>query len=258
MEKKQRKKGVISISTMQHIGCREEQQDSCAVFKKVDKENARKELLAVVADGMGGLANGDEVSGVVVESARYYFMNTVFEEEKSASLTDMTYYINEDVLSYLKQSTDGELSGSTMIAAYICNRKLNFVSVGDSRIYLFRNGGLIQLNREHVQLRELYSMRREEGLTYEEIMSDRQKGALTSYIGIPELEEIDYNMEPVSLKVGDKLLLMSDGIFGTLSEQEMLEVCNKDTAIAETLGNMVLEKGKLTQDNMTVVVLEMY
>ena len=42
MEKKQRKKGVISISTMQHIGCREEQQDSCAVFKKVDKEMQEK------------------------------------------------------------------------------------------------------------------------------------------------------------------------------------------------------------------------
>ena len=256
MENKRKNKGTLYISSMSHIGCREEQQDSFGIFRnKEDAECVNKGVLAIVADGMGGLANGSEVSGIVVESARHYFMNTVFREEKAASLTEMVYHINEDVRGYLKQSTNGELSGSTLVAVYICNRKLYFVSVGDSRIYLYRNGGLIQLNREHIQLRELYRMR-QEGLSYEEIMADRQKSALTSYIGVPYLEDVDYNLEPISLEVGDKVLLMSDGVFGTLSEYEMRQICEKSKVIAKSLEKNVLLKEKATQDNMTAVVLE--
>ena len=250
------KRGTIIIRTMQNIGSREEQQDSFGIFRKRENEECvNKGILAIVADGMGGLANGSEVSGIVVESARYFFKNTEFEEEKSASLTEMVYHINEDVLNYLRQSTNGEASGSTLVAAYICNRKLYFVSVGDSRIYLYRNGGLIQLNREHIQLRTLYSMR-EEGISYQEIMEDRQKGALTSYIGIPYLEDVDYNIEPIYLAQGDKVLLMSDGIFGTLTDEEMKQICRQGIEIARNLEQSVLMKGKMTQDNMTAVVLE--
>ena len=104
-------------------------------------------------------------------------------------------------------------------------------------------------------MRELYRMR-QEGLSYEEIMADRQKGALTSYIGVPYLEDVDYNIEPISLEVGDKVLLMSDGIFGTLIEYEMRQICENSKVIAKRLEKNVLLKEKATQDNMTVVVLE--
>ncbi|MBO5341737.1 MAG: serine/threonine-protein phosphatase [Lachnospiraceae bacterium] len=256
--KEKAKKGIISISKVQHIGRREEQQDNFGVFHKKNSQSGKMEMLAVVADGMGGLANGSEVSGVVVEAAKYYFMNTEFEEEKSAGMTKMVQSINKDVLRFLRQSTGGELSGSTMVAAYVCGRKLHFVSVGDSRIYLFRNDMLLQLNREHVHLRELYRVRDIDELSYEDIMSNREKFALTSYMGIGELDEIDYNIQPISLKTGDKLLLLSDGVFGTLSEREMTEICKLDVGIVESLKDSVLLKNKPTQDNLTAVLVEFW
>ena len=75
-------------------------------------------------------------------------------------------------------------------------------------------------------------------------------------MGIGELDEIDYNIQPISLKTGDKLLLLSDGVFGTLSEREMTEICKLDVGIVESLKDSVLLKNKPTQDNLTVVLLE--
>ena len=67
MDNKRKNKGTLYISSMSHIGCREEQQDSFGIFRnKEDAECVNKGVLAIVADGMGGLANGSEVSGIVV------------------------------------------------------------------------------------------------------------------------------------------------------------------------------------------------
>ena len=147
--------------------------------------------------------------------------------------------------------------GTTFVATLIHHQQLYFISVGDSRISLMRNGGLIQLNREHVYGRELDDQALNGKLSELEAQEDRQRKALTSYLGKQDDVAIDRNINPIPLYSGDKVVLMSDGIYGFLPEQELTECLYRrpmDAAVA--VKQAVLAKKHPKQDNMTIIVLE--
>lgn len=247
---------TVKCEMVQNIGARESQQDNYAIsdFQDYLMTNT-KGCLAVVADGMGGLANGSEMSGIVVSSLMEYFTQVPFEKSIPAELLTMVYRANKDVLEYVRQ-TRGELSGSTVVLTDIIDNKLYFASVGDSRIYLIRGGLPIQLNREDVYRNELYQRMGAGELSYEGAESDPERKSLTNFMGLDPLEHVDFNMEPIMLCRGDRVVLMTDGVFGTLSDEEICRaVLHPETTAAETLENMVLAKEKRGQDNFTAIIL---
>ena len=147
--------------------------------------------------------------------------------------------------------------GTTFVATLIHRQQLYFVSVGDSRICMMRNGGLIQLNREHVYGRELDDQALNGKLTELEAHEDRQRKALTSYLGKQDDVAIDRNINPIPLYSGDKVVLMSDGVYGFLPELELTECLRRrpmDAAVA--VKQAVLAKKHPKQDNMTIIVME--
>ena len=150
--------------------------------------------------------------------------------------------------------TDG---GTTFVAVLIRNQQLHFVSVGDSRISLMRNGGLIQLNREHVYGRELDDLALNGILSEEEATRDRQRAAITSYLGKQDEINVDRNINAIPLFSGDKVLLMSDGVYGYLPEAELVELLRqKPMPAAEAVRNALLAKKNAHQDNLTIIILE--
>lgn len=250
-----RRKLQIKAAVTHHIGGRESQQDNYGMSDFDDYVLAStKGRLAIMADGMGGLANGAEISGIVVASLLDQFKNIPFDKEISAQLLEMVYKANEEVRNYVKD-IHGEMSGSTLVAADILDGQLYFVSVGDSRIYLIRGNNVIQLNREDVYLRNLYLDMARGKISYESAMMDNQRDALTGYIGMEELKDVDFNLNPINLCKGDKVLLMSDGVFGTLSDREICQAVLETENSAEALECAVLLKNKPRQDNFTAVIL---
>ena len=242
----------IKIGNAQDIGAREEQQDSFGISNIDDQVISERGILAVVADGMGGMSNGSQYSRLTVQSALQSFNTEMPEKDDETTL-----------LRVLKRVTDAvsnaglEDGGSTLIAALIHNQMLHFISIGDSRIYLMRNGGLIQLNREHVYGRELDDMVANGLKDADEAAADPQRAALTSYIGIPTEMKVDRNIRPIPLYSGDKIILMSDGVYGYIPEDEMKELLfNEPMAAAEAIRNAILAKQYPHQDNMTIVILE--
>ena len=242
----------LKIGNAQDIGAREEQQDSFGISNIDDQVISERGILAVVADGMGGMSNGSQYSRLTVQSALQSFNTEMPEKDDETTL-----------LRVLKRVTDAvsnaglEGGGSTLIAALIHNQMLHFISIGDSRIYLMRNGGLIQLNREHVYGRELDDMVANGLKDADEAAADPQRAALTSYIGIPTEMKVDRNIRPIPLYSGDKIILMSDGVYGYIPEDEMKELLfNEPMAAAEAIKNAILAKQYQHQDNMTIVILE--
>lgn len=246
----QRIDDTIRTGAMQDVGDRGDQQDSYGIF---DLQSAQRGLLAVVADGMGGLANGKLVSSTLVRCFQEWHRSAP-EMLPQDLLLDTAIRSNMKIEQVL---AGAQRSGSTLVAALVKDGYLHFLTVGDSRLYLYRGGGLLQLNREHIYQEELAVKAVNRRVALSQVRSDRQAHALTSYFGMGEMPHVDRNDEGIRLLPGDKLLLASDGVFGTLTLAQMEQaMALPPQEAADLLGQMVQEAGKPHQDNNTAVVVE--
>lgn len=245
---------VRSVGNVHHIGRRKAQQDAFGVSPLADvKLIERKGVLAVVADGMGGLQNSGEISKAMVRGALSDFAHTPDGQRKMLL----------SILAEANRKVDEQFSGlgsigTTFIAASVKDGMLDFISVGDSRIALVRGGAVIALNRAHNFAAELETAaaRNDGNLTSAE--SDPRRAALTSYLGMRSLQKVDLPVEPIRLLHGDKIVLMTDGIFGTLDNETIARTLENGAADgAERLEHAVLAEHKVNQDNLTAIILEM-
>jgi len=246
----------VLIGNAHHIGSRDSQQDSFCISDIFNEELVKsKGVLGVVADGMGGLADGAEISAIVTRTMLTEFNENPATGTPELDLLSMVYAANDNVVSFV--SNQKESGGSTVIAANIIENKLYWIAVGDSHIYLVRNGALMQINRDHTYAEELDEKAASGEITWEEAVNHPKRGALTSYLGMRKPEQIDRNLRPTQLLDGDRILLMSDGVFGTLNDDEILETM---VLVPQECATLLMEKTLARQnphqDNLTVVIFE--
>lgn len=242
----------ITAAVHHHVGARKDQQDSYGVSDL--NAYATNGILAIVADGMGGLANGKAVSSNLVHGMLNYFRQTSGQENVPDMMLDMLTQSNDQINRMLQGA---DRSGSTLVSAIVRDGYLHFLTVGDSRIYLYRHGVLLQLNREHIYQEELALKAVNHIVPLAQVTGDRQAHALTSYLGIGRLTHLDRNYEGIKLEPGDKLLLASDGVFGTLSQEEMEEALRNGIGDAtDLIGEKIRKANMQYQDNNTALVLE--
>ncbi len=244
-------------SNFQHIGQRENQEDSFAVSNIDDKKQVKQAgILAVVADGMGGLSMGQEASSAAVKTffTKYFEFssNLLVQEALLSSLT----VANIAVFDLAFQDGVTYDVGTTLSAALVHDSNLYWVSAGDSRIYLFREGELTQLTKDHVYENHLKEEAEKGLISPEEVVSHPEKDYLTSYLGLIELPETDYNEKPFPLMADDIIMICSDGLYNALSEKEIkLILDEKPDNAAEILVNEAISKKIEYQDNVTVITL---
>ncbi|MCD8146826.1 MAG: serine/threonine-protein phosphatase [Clostridiales bacterium] len=242
-----------ACGTLLNIGSRPDQQDSIAVSDLNDEELcAHRGVLLTLADGMGGLANGGAVSRLLVDTLQRSFVQRPMDTDPAPWLLELLGDANRQVNQLLEGK---EPSGSTLVMALVQGDRLYHLSVGDSRLYLSRGEGLILLNREQTYGRKLDLTLLKEILPASAVASHPQRRSLTNYVGMGDLEEVDRNTIPVTLLPGDTVLLLSDGVFNTLTEAEIVSALrsNPDTA-AIRLERMVLERHKPYQDNFSGIL----
>ncbi len=248
----------LEVGNAHHIGKRGNQEDSFAISDLTDGKLCRHAgVLAVVADGMGGLADGELVSGGVTSSVMREFPSL----PESWTMPQKLLYLVEKANEAGNAVTGGVKShgGSTMLLTLIQDGSLWFASVGDSRICLVRGGGVVQLTRPHTYESDLDKKAACHEISFEAASADSQRKALTSYIGMGELCSIDYNNQPVQLLAGDWIILMTDGVFNELTNAEIAHALSDNApAAAERIERMVLAKGDPHQDNLTAVVFRIF
>ncbi len=247
----------LRFGNAQDIGSRDQQQDSFGYSDLSDAgETAGKGVLAVLADGMGGLSGGKQTSEYIVGAMLAMFRDFDCGADIPEQLRAMAVRINEQV--YAANSENGsERTGSTLAAVLVCKTRLFWVCVGDSRAYLYRKGALYQLNEDHVYINQLLSGCIEGDLSLEEAKNDRQGHALTDFIGKPELRRIDSSIRGLALQRGDKILLCSDGVYNAVNNASLVE-CLRDEPHKAAAGIIreVLAKKLIGQDNVTALVIE--
>ena len=244
---------VFLAGNIQGLGSREAQEDSFAVRNSADPEQLESRgLFAVVADGMGGMAAGKEASQCAVD-----VLLERFDQWEAEPAAPEWLYAGACAASDQVYRRFGGQSGTTLTAVYVVQDHLYWLSVGDSAIYLMRDGGVFQLNREHTYLNRLYQQELEAGtLDKGRAETDPDARRLTSFVGIDHLQEVDLNLRPLALQPGDVILLCSDGISGVLTPPELMEAMSLDPAEGcGLLETMVLEKQIPEQDNYTGVMI---
>lgn len=243
----------LLIGKLHEQGAREEQQDCFGVSDEAMV--GTRGLLAVVADGMGGLQNGGEVSETVVEAVLDAFMMYQGQCTPEQLLLLLARRAVDSVHELL--GAPGFVkSGSTLVMGIVRYNMFSFFSVGDSHVYLYRQGVLTQLNREHIYRNKLALDAINGEIPLQEVYADSRGGSLTSFLGMDTLMHIDMPAEPVRLFPGDKLLLASDGVYNALSGQELAESLDAEPEeAAERLRQTIQEKAYDNQDNYTAVVI---
>lgn len=249
----------VRISRVHHIGKRANQEDSLGVSNVNDTAlYAAKGILAVVADGMGGLKGGEEVSSRVVLSMLRGFSDAATGLTSSDELKRLLQLAVNEANDYLTRTIGLKKGGSTLVALIYKDREISWISVGDSRIALFRGGKLTDLNIKHNYGTELDEMVRQNKITVQQAQSNPHRNELTSYIGMGVLKYVDGSVRPMPSLPGDKIILMTDGIFNALSDPEIEQILSLPTEqTGDVFERAVLQKNAAYQDNFTAVVLEL-
>jgi len=249
---------IVIPGNAQHIGARNEQQDSFGFSAFDDSEFvSHAGFLSVVADGMGGLALGKDSSATAVRTFLATYEAKEPAEKISAVMDRGLHAANRAVNRQAAAAgVEGE-AGTTLVAVVIHDGKLYRVAAGDSRIYLYRQGNLRQLTTDYNYGRILDRMVKKGEISAAEADSHPSRAALTSYLGKQELDDYDQPADPpLELMPGDKILLASDGLFGFLPEEEIVRLLAADPQpAAEALVQATIERQSPYQDNITVAVL---
>lgn len=246
----------LKFGNAQSVGSREYQEDSFGYSNISSGEAiALRGVLAILADGMGGLSNGKQVSEYIVFAIKTVFENFDTSVGFASQLENMIMNINDKV--YDEFSSDGKSeAGSTVVVAYIDKTKLYWLCVGDSRLYLLRDSMLYQVNEDHDYLNQLFSDVMHSEMAKDNALLDPQKDSLSSFIGNGHLSFVDVNTKGFSLQKGDVLVLCSDGVYNSISNAEMIEYLEFDPQVAaDKIVKKVLAKKMEGQDNLTIMII---
>ena len=241
------------------MGDRKYQQDYTLYFDATSENVPPQGVLAVVCDGMGGMNGGEQASRLCAETLFHGFYQFGPTRDVCALLRSLVQEADQAVA--LLTTPDGKLlqGGTTVVAAVIRDSRAYWASAGDSRIYLFSKGQLHRLTRDHnyrLRLMEEYEAGR---MTMEQVENEPQKEALISFVGKGSISLIDTGEIPYSAAEGDVLVLCSDGVYKTMSDNDILSVIqacgeNKEE-MALQIARTAVSRGNVKHDNTTALTI---
>lgn len=239
----------------QHIGARHSQQDSFGFADPDDRAFiAHGGFLAVVCDGMGGMEHGDIASRTAVRVFLDAYKRKTADETIPTALERSVREANDQVVELAHNLGMPDGIGTTLVAAALLDTSLYFISVGDSGLFHCSGGEVRMFNHPHIFANMLDAAVARGAMSPEDAENHPEREALTSYIGAGSLQEIDRNMEPLPVSDGDTILLSSDGMFKTLSPDEIRACLEGPPQFwPETLVARTLAKKLAYQDNVTVL-----
>ncbi|MEQ8824347.1 MAG: SpoIIE family protein phosphatase [Filomicrobium sp.] len=239
-------------------GAREYQEDTATVQTIAPADGAGSDLIAVLADGMGGHIGGALASKTICDQfvSAFQAANGSVSGRLQASLGAA----NDSLAK--KVAADPMLSGmgSTVIGTAFTGAGLEWVSVGDSPLYLFRRGEMAVLNEDHSLAPELDRMAAAGQISLEQAKQDPRRHMLRSAVTGEELDLVDSSKKALVLEPDDVVILASDGL-NTLDDDEIERVikgyCDDGSdAIASALIRAVEACREPHQDNATVVAIK--
>lgn len=246
-------KDSLLIGASSVLGTRKTQQDSFYVTKVPSDKFA----FAIVCDGMGGLAGGELASSSAIVHIKEQVNSKMDIYSLKEAMHNATISANAAVRELRTEEGTYVKCGTTMVAVSIKEGKMNWLSVGDSKIYLLRGNVMSTLTNEH-NYKFMASCRENDNSFI--FNQDIRPDALVSFLGAESLTYIDINPEPMELLDGDTVILCSDGLYKSLTEEQIKVIFSYEyenlQKAAEFLTTAATMEARVHQDNTTVIVLK--
>ena len=208
--------------------------------------------LFLLADGMGGHPAGELAAHIALQT-----IAALYQKDAQPELMDVKAFFSMAIMAahraILRYAEDMKLLDTprtTLVVAIIQNNMAYWAHCGDSRLYFVRKGELLARTRDHSYLEQSRDSRRPMTMPV-------NRNVLYTCLGSPTVPVVDF-AGPVPLQQGDKLMLCSDGLWGNLTEAEIIEYLyrNPVSIAAPELVERALLKGGVTSDNVTLVTVE--
>lgn len=223
------------------IGGRSEQQDRHLLLHDHDSQTH----LLIVADGVGGHGNGSEAAQAVIDTAADIFANANRDDPENF-LIRLCHGAHEAIID-LPGNADRR-SGSTCVALLLSADAAYWAHVGDSRLYLLRDGRLRQQTVDH----SLAQMQRDAGTPEDQLSSSNQL-----YMCLGTGERIEPASGACRTRPGDMFVLCSDGLWGQVGDADLEAALKGGPSLESCVGNLVgraRERGADSGDNISLVV----
>lgn len=214
-------------------------------------------IAVALSDGMGGHAGGAIASELACDA----FLPEVTQSDAPVSirLREGLTIANTAIATYIDADPTYSGMGATLIGAIIDQNGLQWISVGDSLLYLVRQGEIELLNADHSLAPEIDRMAELGHISWTEALADPRRHYLRSAVTGDDIELVDTPEDPLSLAPGDVIILASDGInaleptkiAAIATEHKQLPALN----LAEHIIKAVVAKAVPHQDNTTVVIV---
>ena len=208
-----------------------------------------EEKIFIVADGMGGYVAGEVASKIAVAGGQQYIRS---HDLSLPILEEAVVAANKAILDEVEQKPDLNGMGTTFTILAIVKDKALWAHVGDSRIYLFRNGQLIRVTKDHSIVENLLQ---DGQLSSDEADRHPERNILTRAVGVDKNIEVD--TDSFTIYKNDRILLCTDGLNTMVSAAIIQSILGNyalsEREVVEQLLNVTYENG--ARDNVTVIVL---
>ncbi|MDE6035157.1 MAG: serine/threonine-protein phosphatase [Ruminococcus sp.] len=230
-------------------GDRENQEDYYCV------SYGKSTMLATICDGIGGCKGGEIASHTAIQYLHHKF--------ECIDATDVSFYTDlidelDTQVFFLKDKYNRRLRAGTTIASVLINgNRLDWFSVGDSRVYIIRESEMIQVTRDHNFKELLIEYLKDGRITKEQFYGRSYEYAkLISYIGMGGIQLYNISKNSLQLRKGDLILIMSDGLYKSVDMEQILPISRYNTSlIMKKLCEMSYAEKTKHRDNTTFILI---
>ncbi|RLL45271.1 Stp1/IreP family PP2C-type Ser/Thr phosphatase [Oceanobacillus piezotolerans] len=217
--------------------------------------NLADQLLAIIADGMGGHQAGDVASQMATS-----FIRENWEKEKGFSSPDeienwlkkTISEMNDVIYTHAQNHSECEGMGTTVVIVINVSDFLSVAHIGDSRCYLLNENGFKQITEDHSLVNALVQSGQ---ITKDDAMHHPRKNVVLRALGSDKQVEAD--VKTLSIDDGDKLLLCSDGLTDKVQDNEIFEFLQVDKSLTEVGQELIdVANNRGGEDNISVILLQ--
>ncbi|MGE0383758.1 MAG: SUMF1/EgtB/PvdO family nonheme iron enzyme [Gammaproteobacteria bacterium] len=244
---------TFEIAGGQIDGARDYQEDAFLITHLGDKNGGS---MVIVADGMGGHAAGNVASNLAVQAFNRNVSANFPSDNLPATLRESARKANTSIAETVRETPALKGMGCTLVCAIFSDKHMRWVSVGDSNLYLLRNGELKKKNADHSYGGYLDRMAAEGKVV--DADTGFSRNMLMSALTGEEIPDVDCPETPLELAPGDRIVVASDGL-DTLADEKLVAISAASQTAKQCVDNLLkgVQAEKIPrQDNTTVVVVD--
>jgi protein phosphatase len=257
----------LYIAAVTHPGMAgKENEDRLAVSSyRLGENDADRSVFAIVSDGIGGHRAGEVAAEMAVESISHMVAQS--DASRPVEILDNAIQVTSDAIAFKgKDNTQRLGMGTTCVCAWVIGNRLFTASVGDSRIYLLRQAGLMQLTVDHTWVQEAV----EKGiLDPKDVHNHPNVHVIRRYLGSSKTPQADIRLrlatnetdtqsrsnQGLRLLPGDLLLLCTDGLTDVVEDAEIAQTVRGQDLQSAAQALVDLACARDGKDNITVVMM---